>query len=159
MKIAVSSTGQALDSVVEARFGRCPYFLIVDPATLEFEVATNSNAELVGGSGIQSARLVAEKGVSVVLTGSCGPKALQVFEKAGIQVVTGISGLVSQAVQQFADGSLKPASPVQALPRFASTNGRGTGTGRGIGGGGGGIGGGGRGIGGGGRGIGGGRSR
>ena len=34
MKIAVSSTGQSLDSAVEARFGRCPYFLIVNPATL-----------------------------------------------------------------------------------------------------------------------------
>jgi predicted Fe-Mo cluster-binding NifX family protein len=36
MKIAVSSTGQTLESAVEARFGRCPYFLIVDPATMEF---------------------------------------------------------------------------------------------------------------------------
>jgi predicted Fe-Mo cluster-binding NifX family protein len=144
MRIAVSSTGQSLDSAVEARFGRCPYFLIVNPATLEFEVTPNTNADLVGGSGIQAAQLIAEKGVSVVLTGSCGPNALQVFEKAGIQVVTGVSGWVSQVVQQFADDSLKPAPPVQVSPRRSPIAGRGTGTGRGLGGGGRGMGGGGR---------------
>ena len=91
MKIAVSSTGQTLDNAVEARFGRCPYFLIVNPATLEFEAIANANAELGGGAGIQSAQLIATKGASVVLTGNCGPNALQVFEKAGIIVVTGVT--------------------------------------------------------------------
>ena len=93
MKIAVSSTGQTLESTVEARFGRCPYFLMVNPATLEFEAIANTNAELGGGAGIQSAELIAEKGASVVLTGSCGPNALQVLEKAGIKVVTGVAGV------------------------------------------------------------------
>jgi predicted Fe-Mo cluster-binding NifX family protein len=61
MKIAVSSTGQTLDSAVEAHFGRCPYFLIVNPATLEFEALANANAGLGGGAGIQSAQLIAER--------------------------------------------------------------------------------------------------
>ena len=164
MKIAVSSTGQTLDSAVEARFGRCPYFLIVNPATLEFEAIANTNAELGGGAGIQSAELIAEKGASVVLTGSCGPNALQVLEKAGIKVVTGVAGPVSEVVQQFTAGSLKPASSAQTSPSLSGITGRGVGGGggRGIGGGGRGMGGGGRGrgIGGGGRGMGGGgRSR
>lgn len=140
MKIAVSSTGQTLDSAVEARFGRCPYFLIVNPATLEFEAIANANAELGGGAGIQSAQFIAEKGASIVLTGSCGPNALQVFEKAGIQVVTGVSGSVSQVVQQFTAGSLKTAPSSQTSPRFSGTTGRGMG--RGMGGGGRGMGGG-----------------
>ena len=157
MKIAVSSTGQTLDSAVEARFGRCPYFLIVNPATLEFEAIANTNAELGGGAGIQSAELIAEKGASVVLTGSCGPNALQVFEKTGMKVVTGVAGPVSQVVQQFTAGSLKTASSAQNSPSLSGTTGRGVGGGgRGIGGGGRGMGGGGRGIGGGGRGMGGG---
>jgi predicted Fe-Mo cluster-binding NifX family protein len=130
MIIAVSSAGQTLDSTVEARFGRCPYFLIVNPATLEFEAIANANAELGGGAGIQSAQLVAEKGASVVLTGNCGPNALQVFERAGIQVVTGVSGSVSQVVQQFAAGSLKSSPPAQTSPRFSGKTGRGMGGGR-----------------------------
>lgn len=114
MKIAVSSSGQTLDSAVETRFGRCPYFLIVNPATLEFESIANANAELGGGAGIQSAQLIAEKGPSFVLTGNCGPNAIQVLKKAGIKVVTGVSGSVSQAVQQFAAGSLK-SSPAEQV--------------------------------------------
>jgi predicted Fe-Mo cluster-binding NifX family protein len=147
MKIAVSSTGQTLDSDVEARFGRCPYFLIVNPATLEFEAVANASAEQGGGAGIQSAQLIAEKGASIVLTGNCGPNALTIFEKAGIQVITGVSGSVSQVVQQFADGSLKSAPSDQTPPRFAGKTGRGMGGGRGLGGGGRGMGGGGRGAG------------
>ena len=158
MKIAVSSTGQTLDSAVEARFGRCPYFLIVNPATLEFEAIANANAELGGGAGIQSAQLIAEKGASVVLTGSCGPNAIEVFDQAGIKVITGVSGSVSQTVQQFTAGSLKPATSAPASPRFSGTTGRKMGGGGGMGvGGGRGIGGGGRGMGGGGGGMGGGR--
>lgn len=65
MKIAVSSTGQTLDSAVEARFGRCPFFLIVNPTTLEFEVVANASAAQ-GGGGIQSAQLIAEKQASFV---------------------------------------------------------------------------------------------
>ena len=147
MKIAVSSIGQTLDSAVEARFGRCPYFLIVDPSTLEFEAVANASADQGGGAGIQSAPLIAEKGASVVLTGRCGPNAIKVFEKAGIQIITDVSGSVSQVVQQFAAGSLKSAPSAQAAPRSSEKTGRGKGGGRGVGGGGRGMGGGGRGLG------------
>ena len=133
MKIAVSSTGKTLDSAVEARFGRCPYFLIVDPATLAFEAIPNANAGLGGGAGIQSAQLIAGKGASVVLTGRCGPNALKVFEKAGMRVVTDVAGSVSQAVQQFAAGSLNTAATDQTSPRSPGFTGRGMGGGRGAG--------------------------
>lgn len=59
MKIAISSSGQTLDSALEARFGRCPYFLIVNPATLQFEAVVNASADQGGGAGIQSAQLIA----------------------------------------------------------------------------------------------------
>ena len=110
MKIAVTSTGPTLDDVVEARFGRCAYFLIIDPDTIEFEALPNPNISLGGGAGIQSAQLMADKGVSVVLTGNCGPNAFKTFGAAGIQVITGVSGQVRQAVQQYTAGAL-PDTP------------------------------------------------
>jgi predicted Fe-Mo cluster-binding NifX family protein len=37
MKIAISATAANLDADIDPRFGRCQYFLIVDPATMELE--------------------------------------------------------------------------------------------------------------------------
>jgi predicted Fe-Mo cluster-binding NifX family protein len=35
MKIAVTAAGPTLEDTVAARFGRCAYFLIVDPESLD----------------------------------------------------------------------------------------------------------------------------
>lgn len=146
MKIAVTSTGPTLDDMMEARFGRCAYFLVVDLDTMEFEALENPNIALGGGAGIQSAQLMAEKGVSTVLTGNCGPNAFQTFGAANIQVITGVSGQVRQAVEQYKSGALSNTT----TPNVQSHFGMGTGGGMGMGGGRGMGGGGGRGMGGGG---------
>jgi len=44
MKIAISATAPNLDAEVEPRFGRCQYFIIVDPQSIEFEALDNSSA-------------------------------------------------------------------------------------------------------------------
>jgi predicted Fe-Mo cluster-binding NifX family protein/ferredoxin len=110
MKIAVTSTGPALDDNVEARFGRCAYFLIIDTDTMQFEAIENPNIALGGGAGIQSAQLMSEKRVTAVLTGNCGPNAFNVFGQAGIQVIVGVSGPVRNAIEQFKAGAFSSAS-------------------------------------------------
>jgi predicted Fe-Mo cluster-binding NifX family protein len=127
-KISVTSTGPTLDDTVEPRFGRCAYFLIIDPDSLDFEAIQNPNITLRGGAGIQSAQLMANKGVSVVLTGNCGPNAFKTFGAAGIQVVTGITGHVQQAVEQFKAGKLSSTSGPSVPSHFGM--GRGMGGGR-----------------------------
>ena len=131
MKIAVSSTGPTLDDAVEARFGRCPYFLIIDPDTLDLEALPNANIALGGVAGIQSAQTMANKGVSVVLTGNCGPNAFRVFGTAGIQVITGVSGPVRQAVQQFKSGALAGAQAPSVQGHVGMGRGGSKGMGRG----------------------------
>jgi predicted Fe-Mo cluster-binding NifX family protein len=135
MKIAVTSTGPTLDEKIEARFGRCPYFVLVDPNTLQFESIPNPNISLGGGAGTQSAQLMAEKGVTVVLTGNCGPNAFKTFGAAGIQVITGVDGVVREAVERFKSGQLTGASApsVQGHCGAGGGMGRGMGMGRGLG--------------------------
>jgi predicted Fe-Mo cluster-binding NifX family protein len=135
MKIAVTSTGPTLDDAVEPRFGRCPFFLIIDPDSLEFESIQNPNMGLGGGAGIQSAQLMATKEVSVVLTGNCGPNAFQTFEAAGIRVITGVNGPVRQALEKYKTGALSTASTPNVESHFGMGGGRGMGRGMGIGGG------------------------
>lgn len=141
MKIAVTSTGPTLDDSVEVRFGRCEYFLIIDPDTLDFEAIQNPNIALGGGAGIQSAQLMANKGVEVVLTGNCGPNAFQTFGAAGILVITGVAGQVKQAVEMYKSGKLANAETPSVQSHFGMGGGRGRGGGMG-GGRGGGMGGG-----------------
>jgi predicted Fe-Mo cluster-binding NifX family protein len=129
MKIAITSTGPTLDDSVESRFGRCAYFLLIDPETLSFEAIRNPNIALGGGAGTQSAQLMANKGASVVLTGNCGPNAFRVFGAAGIQIITGVSGRVRDAVHQFKAGGLTTSS----APNVESHFGMGMGTGMGMG--------------------------
>jgi len=118
MKIAVTSTGPTLDDNVEARFGRCPHFLIIDTDTMQYEAIENPNIALGGGAGIQSAQLMSEKGVTTVLTGNCGPNAFNVFGQAGIQVIVGVSGVVRNAVEQFKTGAFSSASGPNVASHF-----------------------------------------
>ena len=118
MKIAVTSTGPTLDDNVEARFGRCAYFLIIDTDTMQLEAIENPNIALGGGAGIQSAQLMSEKGVTTVLTGNCGPNAFNVFGQARIQVIVGVSGPVRNAVKQFKTGALSSASGPNVASHF-----------------------------------------
>ncbi len=133
MKIAITSAGPTLDDSVEARFGRCAYFLIIDPDTLDFEAIENPNIALGGGAGIQSAQLMANKGVKVVLTGNCGPNAFQTFGAAGIQVITGVTGQVKQAVQAYKSGATTSAAGPNVQSHFGMGSGKGRGGGRGGG--------------------------
>ena len=118
MKIAVTSTGPTLDDKVEARFGRCAYFLIVDTDTMQSEALENPNIALGGGAGIQSAQLMSEKGVIAVLTGNCGPNAFNVFGQAGVQVIVGVNGSVRNAVEQFKAGTFSSASGPNVASHF-----------------------------------------
>ena len=133
MKIGISSNGSTLDDLVEARFGRCPYFIFVNPDTLEIESVPNPNMALAGGAGPQSAQLMAEKGVSAVLTGNCGPNAFQTFGAAGIQVITGVSGRVREAVEKFKSGQLSQTAAPTARSHFRTNRGMGGGMGAGAG--------------------------
>ena len=42
MIIAVTSSGPSLNDRVDARFARCPYFVLVDTETLKFETISKS---------------------------------------------------------------------------------------------------------------------
>jgi predicted Fe-Mo cluster-binding NifX family protein len=116
MKIAISARGRNLEAQIDPRFGRAPYFLIVDMDTMECQVVPNQ-ASTTQGAGIQAASLVASHQPAAVLTGNCGPNAFKVLQAAGIPVVIGAMGKVKDAVQSYQAGLLKPAdSPNVASP-------------------------------------------
>jgi predicted Fe-Mo cluster-binding NifX family protein len=135
MKIAVSASSLELDGSVDPRFGRCPYFLIVDPETMEFEAVENPHVSASGGAGIQAAQLVAGKGVQAVLTGSCGPNAFQTLKAAGVKIVVGVTGTVREVVRSYISGAeFREASGPDVPPHFGMGMRTAAGRGRGMGG-------------------------
>ena len=124
MKICITSTGDNLDSVVDPRFGRCGYFIIVDPESLEFKTLANPNVSATGGAGIQSAQLVANEGAEAVITGNVGPNAFQTLASLGIKVYTGAEGSIRKVVQQYKDGKFKEMSG-PSVPGHFGTGGKG----------------------------------
>ncbi len=118
MKICITSLGNNLDSEVDPRFGRCRYFIVVDSDTSEFEVIENLNIAGRGGVGIQSAQLVSNKGVEVVLTGNTGPNAYRTLEAAGIKAITGVSGKIKEVIEKFKKGEYESASSSSVSAKF-----------------------------------------
>ena len=108
MRLAITSTGKELDSNLDPRFGRTAYFIVVDPETMAFEVVENSqNLNLPQGAGIQAGKTIADNKVDVLITGHCGPKAFKVLRSAGVKIVTGAGGTVTDAIAQFNNGELE----------------------------------------------------
>ena len=165
MKIVISSAGDNLSAQVDPRFGRCSFFVMVETEDMSFESFNNESIALSGGAGIESATFVASQGVEAVLTGNCGPKAMQVFNTADVKVFTGLSGTIAEVVEKFKQGSVNQTTTATVAEKAGVSGGlsgapsgsqggadvqprnmgQGTGSGRGMGGGGGrGMGGGGR---------------
>lgn len=111
MRVAITSTGTGLDSNLDPRFGRAAYFIIADPETMKFDVVENSqNLNLPQGAGIQAGKIIADNKVDVLVTGHCGPKAFKVLQNAGVKIMTGAHGKVTDVIGQFKDGELKISS-------------------------------------------------
>jgi len=109
MKVAISSTTKNIDGKIDETFGRCLYFIITEikdeKIADKFEVIKNESIDQASGAGISAAKLVAEKKVSVVITGNMGPRALDVLNQFNILVYAG-SGIIKEVLQDFIDKKL-----------------------------------------------------
>ncbi|MBN1376392.1 MAG: NifB/NifX family molybdenum-iron cluster-binding protein [Dehalococcoidia bacterium] len=122
MKLAITASGDRLDSDIDPRFGRCKYFIFVDPDTMDFIPVLN--AATAGGAGIAAGQTVALHKANAVLTGDCGPNAYQVLSAAGIQVYTGVSGKVKDAIADYKTGKFKASGQASVDSHYGLSSGR-----------------------------------
>lgn len=135
MKIAVSSSGNNLDSQIDPRFGRCAYFVVVDMENMSFEAFDNESIALGGGAGIQAAQFVGSKGAKAILTGNVGPNAVKTLAAAGVEVFVGQMGTIREALERYKKGDLQSTSTPNVADHHGMGGGRGgRGMGRGMGG-------------------------
>ncbi len=152
MKVAVTAQGKDLEAQVDEHFGRAPYFVVYDLENESFEAMENPAATEARGAGIAAAGFLAEKGVKLVITGHCGPKAFSVLKAAGIKVGRSEGKTVKEVIEAVKEGQISYLEAPSVDTHFGGGIpglGKITGGGMGRGCGGGGRGGGGRGCGGG----------
>jgi predicted Fe-Mo cluster-binding NifX family protein len=112
MKLCITSTGKTLESRIDERFGRAPYFLIVDTETKEFHTVRNTALTAGRGAGVVAAQILSDKGVEALLTGIVGPNAFQALKAARIKVYEGASetDTAVAALEKFTEGVYREAS-------------------------------------------------
>jgi predicted Fe-Mo cluster-binding NifX family protein len=92
MKIAISITGNKLDSPFDPRFGRAAAFCLVDSESGAWTVHENPALYASGGAGVQAAQLIAKLGAEAVVSGAYGPNAFDTLSPAGVQMYLAPSG-------------------------------------------------------------------
>ena len=108
MKVAIASSGPTLKSKVDSRFGRCPYFLIINPKTNKSKVLKNIAGQSFQGAGISASQIIANKKVKAVIAGNFGPKAINVLNASGIKIFAGVFNLtIKQTLEKYKNGGLK----------------------------------------------------
>ncbi len=101
MKLAISTDGE----YVSPHFGRCPSFTILDIENGELvkkEVVANP-----GHSPGFIPQFLHEKGVRAIIAGGMGMRATGFLDELGIETIVGISGKISEVIDQLLKGTLK----------------------------------------------------
>lgn len=110
MKIAITTSGDSLESSLDVRFGRAQKFLIYDTDNGTFDVIDNrQNLNAAQGAGIQAAETIVRAGAGGLITGHCGPKAFRVLSTAGIKIYNTNASTVREALELYKSGSLTEA--------------------------------------------------
>ena len=87
MKVAITSTGNTLESKLDQRFGRCSVFVIYDPETKGIEFLPNPNIEAEEGAGPASVQLVASRNVNKIISGEFGIRIKSLLDSLKIQMI------------------------------------------------------------------------
>ncbi len=107
MKVGISATGRNLDAQVDARFGRCPWFLVVDSDSLEFTTLENRHAEEAVGAGVAAAKDLIDERVEAVISGQVGPKAYEILKAVDIDIFVVSGGITAkEALGRLGRGEL-----------------------------------------------------
>lgn len=109
MKIAISSTGENIESEVSDVFGRCPYFIIAEikgRKAEKTEAIKNESINQNSGAGVSTAQLMAKNDVTAVISGNIGPRATDILKQFDIEIYAG-GGKVKDIIEAFIAGKLK----------------------------------------------------
>lgn len=101
MKIAISSRGEKLNSCIDHRFERCPYFLIIDTKTKNFESLPNNGTEKKDEISSKVLDLILGNSVEAVITGDMKRSSYKILSNANKKIITGVNGRIKNIIEEF----------------------------------------------------------
>jgi predicted Fe-Mo cluster-binding NifX family protein len=110
MKIAFSSKGETMDSMIDPRFGRAEYLVTYDEESGGVSQFDNrAISSTAHGAGPQTAQNLIGLEPDVLITGNGpGGNANAVFEKTNIEVFVGAAGMtLTEAYDAYKQGALQ----------------------------------------------------
>jgi predicted Fe-Mo cluster-binding NifX family protein len=108
MKIAITAQTNDMSGVVDLRFGRAKWLLVVDTETGDFEAHDNvQNLNAAQGAGIQTGQNIVNLGVEAVITGNVGPNAFKTLTAGDVKIYLAQKQTIEQAIKAFKAGELK----------------------------------------------------
>ncbi len=115
MRVAITSMGRDLESLVSPSFGQSPFILVVDidESTKNYDVAeVIQNTYLYsGGRGVMLAQLLLGKNISALITGNVGGNAYTLLKQNGIRILNGVGLTVRNAIEKFLRNELNELEP------------------------------------------------
>ncbi len=111
MKVIITATSETIDSKIDSRFGRCPYFVIVEIENKEIKNVTavkNQGHEQQQSAGIVAGEQVANLKPDAIITGNLGPNAYGILSQVAIpcysasgNIKDAITGLIEQKLSRL----------------------------------------------------------
>lgn len=129
MRVCIATLGENLESLVDPRFGRCQYLLILDEQGNLIKGVPNPGVRAGRGAGIAAAQEVTSQQADVLITGNIGPNAFSVLKMTGIRIFSVPFGASARdAFEMWQKNKLSelkaPLGPPSGAPGFGRGLGR-----------------------------------
>ncbi|MGQ9744177.1 MAG: NifB/NifX family molybdenum-iron cluster-binding protein [Candidatus Bathycorpusculaceae bacterium] len=113
MKIAFATEDdKGIDGVLAGHFGRCPYYTFVEVEGDQIKnVETKENPYFNAHAPGVVPEFIAKQGAKVIVAGGMGPRAIDWFERLGVEPITGVYGKVRDLLNDYLNGKLSGAEP------------------------------------------------
>jgi len=108
MHIAITlADNKGLESSISPIFGRCPFYMLIDPESKEFKIEENPAQSASGGAGVKASQWMIDNEVAAVISGNLGPKAHDVLSSAKIPAFKFQNGSIEETLKAYNDNELE----------------------------------------------------
>lgn len=103
---------KGLDAGISGHFGRCPFYTTVDMDENAIkDVNVTENPYYDNHVSGEAPRFISGLKSNVMIAGGMGPKAIDMLNSYGIEVCTGMSGIVRDVIEDYLRGQVTGTVP------------------------------------------------